>query len=157
MLRGLDIDVGENNDIVLGIFDPSSAKFVNTTPERFINDFLMVSLLKGHFQGNKGYQLEVLPQHSLELGPLDGADGAQPVPERVSVQRGKREVPLGLRYRILVRDESRCCRCGRGPTDGVKLHVDHRTPYSLGGRTEFSNLWTLCGECNLGKGNRHID
>ena len=56
-----------------------------------------------------------------------------------------------LRYDILVRDGFRCCICGASAADGVKLHVDHILPVSKGGKTERSNLRTLCESCNLGK------
>ncbi len=68
--------------------------------------------------------------------------------------RGQRAIPLALRFQVLERDKGRCPLCGRGRTDGVTLHVDHVTPYSLGGLTVLANLQSLCSECNLGKGNR---
>jgi len=42
--------------------------------------------------------------------------------------------------------------CGAKPPD-VKLEVDHKTPVSLGGKDDTSNLWTVCFECNRGKSN----
>ena len=59
-----------------------------------------------------------------------------------------------LRYEILQRDGFRCVACGRTADDGVKLHVDHIVPVAKGGKTEESNLQTLCEECNLGKGSK---
>ena len=59
-----------------------------------------------------------------------------------------------LRYDILKRDGYRCRICGATQADGVKLHVDHIIPVSKGGRTEPSNLQTLCERCNLGKSNK---
>ena len=59
-----------------------------------------------------------------------------------------------LRYDILKRDGYRCHICGATQADGVKLHVDHIIPVSKGGRTEPSNLQTLCERCNLGKSNK---
>lgn len=60
-----------------------------------------------------------------------------------------------LRYEILQRDGFRCVACGRSAKeDGVKLHVDHIVPVSKGGKTEKSNLQTLCEECNQGKGSK---
>lgn len=56
-----------------------------------------------------------------------------------------------LRYDILRRDGFRCQLCGATAKDGVKLHVDHIIPVSKGGKTEPSNLRTLCERCNLGK------
>ncbi len=57
-----------------------------------------------------------------------------------------------LRYEILKRDGFRCVLCGKSQTDGVKLEVDHIKPVSKGGKTEESNLRTLCENCNRGKG-----
>ena len=56
-----------------------------------------------------------------------------------------------LRYRILMRDNSICQRCGAKASDGVKLHVDHKIPVEFGGDNSESNLWTLCEPCNEGK------
>lgn len=56
-----------------------------------------------------------------------------------------------LRYQILKRDGFKCVICGRSQKDGAKLHVDHIKPVSKGGKTEESNLRTLCDMCNLGK------
>ena len=60
-----------------------------------------------------------------------------------------------LRYDILKRDGFKCTICGRSVEDGVKLHVDHIFPVSKGGKTEKSNLRTLCNECNSGKSNKY--
>lgn len=57
-----------------------------------------------------------------------------------------------LRYQVLNRDHHKCVICGASAKDGVKLHVDHIIPVSKGGKTELSNLRTLCERCNLGKG-----
>jgi len=69
----------------------------------------------------------------------------------------KRDIPLGLRYRVYTRDRFRCVKCGNSPASDLncKLHVDHIIPYSKGGLTEFENLQTACSDCNLGKGNRY--
>lgn len=58
-----------------------------------------------------------------------------------------------LRYDVMHRDGFRCVLCGASPkTDpNIVLHVDHILPLSKGGKTEMSNLRTLCERCNLGK------
>ncbi len=68
----------------------------------------------------------------------------------------KREIKLGLRYKVLKRDNFRCVMCGRSPAteQGCELHVDHIIPFSKGGKTILDNLRSACRECNLGKGNR---
>ena len=66
----------------------------------------------------------------------------------------KQSQGLALRFRILKRDEYRCRLCGIAARDGdhVRLEVDHITPRSKGGSDDVSNLWTLCFQCNRGKG-----
>jgi hypothetical protein len=68
-----------------------------------------------------------------------------------------RNIPLGLRYKILNRDRFRCVKCGKSPASDLKckLHIDHIIPFSMGGLTTFENLQTTCSDCNLGKGNRY--
>jgi hypothetical protein len=76
-----------------------------------------------------------------------------------SMSENRHEIKLGLRYKILYRDNFRCTVCGSSPaTDqNCKLHVDHNVPFSKGGKTVPDNLRTLCDKCNLGKGNRFFD
>lgn len=60
------------------------------------------------------------------------------------------------RFEILRRDGFRCRLCGRS-ADAQELHVDHRIPVALGGASDHGNLWTLCRDCNLGKGKMLIE
>ncbi len=71
----------------------------------------------------------------------------------------RREINLSLRYKVLSRDNFKCVRCGRSPATciGIVLHVDHKDPFSKTGKTTLENLETKCSDCNLGKGNRHIE
>ncbi len=66
-----------------------------------------------------------------------------------------RHVTKRMRYIVIERDNYKCRACGRSPATerGVKLHIDHIIPWSKGGETAMDNLQTLCGECNVGKGN----
>ena len=59
-----------------------------------------------------------------------------------------------LRHDVLKRDNSTCQLCGMSAKDGAKLQVDHIIPVSKGGKTEMSNLQTLCSRCNIGKSNK---
>ena len=59
---------------------------------------------------------------------------------------------LSARFKVMKRDGYSCQICGRTADDGVKLEVDHKTPKSQGGNNSLENLWTLCFECNRGKG-----
>ena len=65
----------------------------------------------------------------------------------------KRDVNLRLRFKVLQRDNFKCCMCGAAPAKdpAVELHIDHIIPWSKGGETTIDNLQTLCSKCNLGK------
>lgn len=69
------------------------------------------------------------------------------------LHRTKREVNLRMRFKVMARDDFKCCICGRSPssTPGLVLHIDHIKPWSKGGETVMENLQTLCQDCNLGK------
>jgi 5-methylcytosine-specific restriction endonuclease McrA len=66
--------------------------------------------------------------------------------------RGRRgPISEKTRYQVLQAGSFRCRACGRGPTDGVKLVVDHVVPVDWGGSSDLSNLQSLCEQCNHGK------
>jgi 5-methylcytosine-specific restriction endonuclease McrA len=67
-----------------------------------------------------------------------------------------RRIPLALRHAVLARDRYKCAACGMSPAiyPFCTLEVDHIVPVARGGRSELSNLRTLCSLCNLGKGAR---
>lgn len=73
---------------------------------------------------------------------------------RQSKQYQRSLMTNSLRYDILKRDGFRCQICGATAADGVKLHVDHIVPIAKGGKTEPSNLRTLCDRCNSGKSDK---
>ncbi|WP_413301041.1 HNH endonuclease [Bacillus sp. 1P10SD] len=153
MLYKLGFEISETNDLYLGVYDTKTQSFLNTTPEKFISDFLMISLLKGHFMGNKGYQLEILPSYNIDPVWQSSSSLETLFPDKILKKRGNRSIPLSLRFKVLERDRA-CKLCGRTPKDGIKLHVDHITPYSFGGATVLENLQALCEECNIGKSNK---
>ena len=71
-----------------------------------------------------------------------------------TTHKTRRDINLRLRFKVMARDNFKCCKCGRSPaTDPtVVLHVDHKYPWVKGGETTMENLETTCKECNLGKG-----
>jgi len=76
--------------------------------------------------------------------------------QEIKIKRISRDIPLGLRYTVLVRDRFRCITCGRSPATNlnVNLHIDHIKAWANGGETVLENLRSLCSDCNLGKGCR---
>jgi hypothetical protein len=70
-------------------------------------------------------------------------------------RKTSRDPSLRLRWKVLQRDNFKCCACGASPaiTLGIELHVDHIKAWSNRGETVLDNLQTLCSKCNLGKSN----
>lgn len=70
-----------------------------------------------------------------------------------SVPTESRTINLRLRWKVMRRDNFKCCLCGASPAKdpSVELHIDHIVPWSKGGETTLNNLRTLCSKCNLGK------
>ena len=69
-----------------------------------------------------------------------------------SIERVERaKVSNELRQEIFERDGYTCVNCGS--TEKESLEIDHIMPISKGGKTEPSNLQTLCRNCNIRKGN----
>jgi hypothetical protein len=92
------------------------------------------------------------------------AVGANAVVEQLSTAiresgRDTRVISLGVRFQVLNRDRFKCVLCGDSPSSNpiCVLHVDHIVPWSKGGRTSVENLRSLCGSCNIGRGNRYDD
>lgn len=75
--------------------------------------------------------------------------------EQFRRERERQMLTPGLRYDIMKRDNFTCQIYGRTQADGVKLEVDHKKPIAKGSKTEPKNLWTLCQECNRGKGAKY--
>ncbi len=63
-----------------------------------------------------------------------------------------RRVPDSMRAAVLMRDGGRCRKCRRA----IKLEMDHIVPVSKGGKTEESNLQTLCQPCNRAKSRKLV-
>lgn len=100
---------------------------------------------------------------SLALNALFEMDRIRKALERIrgadrKRQQARREsagvVTPAIRYAVLERDGFCCMSCGFSAADGVKLAVDHIVAVANGGKTEMSNLQTLCEGCNSGKSDR---
>lgn len=68
--------------------------------------------------------------------------------------KGKARIGVSAtqRFAVFKRDSYHCCICGASAENGSRLEVDHKIPVARGGTNAESNLWTLCFECNRGKG-----
>jgi 5-methylcytosine-specific restriction endonuclease McrA len=85
----------------------------------------------------------------------DKSKEAYIISEINSFQKNTKRTELSskLKASIRFRDGYRCQACGKGISDNVRLHVDHKIPLDWGGSNLEDNLWTLCEDCNLGKKN----
>lgn len=106
----------------------------------------------------------------MRLGVVDASTSTlsscnnpvEKLPKRINSTPGHhttRSISQRLRYKVLSRDNFKCCACGASPAKdpSVELHVDHIIPWSKGGETTIDNLQTLCSKCNLGKSNLILD
>lgn len=71
---------------------------------------------------------------------------------------GREPIAPKLRFQILKRDGYRCQLCGASSADSeaVRLEIDHKVSVAKGGSNGPENLWTLCRECNAGKGSSDL-
>lgn len=79
---------------------------------------------------------------------------------RVGLQAKERQkMTTNLKKFILERDDYTCQACGASLHNdfNLKLEVDHIVPISKGGKTDPSNLQTLCRKCNRSKGAKPME
>lgn len=106
----------------------------------------------------------------MRLGLVDASTNDLSIREKSAVKSVKvnnsavshhttRSISQRIRYKVLSRDNFKCCACGASPAKdpSVELHVDHIIPWSKGGETTIDNLQTLCSKCNLGKSDLMLD
>ncbi len=104
-------------------------------------------------EGRNHYEKKSIIDYETLVGLVESVheEKAATIIHREHMKAERSKMTDSLRYDILRRDHFRCQICGATAQDGVKLHVDHIIPVSKGGKTEKSNLRTLCDKCNLGK------
>jgi hypothetical protein len=99
---------------------------------------------------------KIFIEFQTEAPPIiKNSSSNKPISDRVELTKENiRNIPLGLRLKVLEHDGFRCKFCGRSPSTEpkIRLHIDHIISFAKGGKTEIGNLQTLCNECNWGKG-----
>ena len=114
--------------------------------------FLVLAILGGIISAvNDGRREQERIQREEEMERRRREREGEAFAHRRFVAEQRRLMSDSLRYDVLRRDGFRCQICGATQKDGVRLHVDHIYPVSRGGKTEMSNLRTLCERCNMGK------
>lgn len=61
-----------------------------------------------------------------------------------------------LRFEVFKRDQFKCRYCGRNPSSGAILNVDHIIPVAKNGTNDILNLITSCFDCNSGKSDKEL-
>lgn len=131
-----------------GRIEADLCRYVELHPETQLTLYLSLSYVSP--AGRNSYQQCFAYGQEELLAAIAQSHRKDSETERRKRERAK--VTPKLRYKVMQRDGFRCVRCGASAADGAKLHVDHIIPVSRGGKTEMSNLQTLCETCNLGKG-----
>lgn len=67
------------------------------------------------------------------------------------MQRKRKNIPAGIRWKVFQRDEFKCVYCGASRGMGAELVIDHGDPFSRGGEDAIDNFVTACRLCNAGK------
>lgn len=140
------LDVGyinKNNQKNLGCRGISETHY----NQRF---FEMECLNCGHRYMANGCDVWLRRCPACQAGEKKSHTASRPASKK---QASSRVVSDKLRYKVLKRDNFKCCACGASPAKdpSVELHIDHIVPWSKGGETVLENLQTLCSRCNLGK------
>ena len=63
-------------------------------------------------------------------------------------------LPPAVRQYVFERNDYQCQSCNKIDLSAKSLHVDHIQPLAKGGTDDFSNLQTLCSQCNLQKSDK---
>lgn len=112
--------------------------------------------IERHKTPNGGYTRETLAMWGVPWPPPKGWK-AKLISGKDQTDFTQSKEWLELRYAVMKRDGFQCVVCGRDPSDGVKLQVDHIKPRSLYPELALdpANCRTACGECNIGKGDKY--
>jgi hypothetical protein len=62
ILEDEEIQIISKNTAYLGTYDPVGDNFINTSPKKLLQDFVKLSLIKGHYANNKGYRIVCLEE-----------------------------------------------------------------------------------------------
>ena len=122
---------------------------------REMNDKAVSSISSGTYLRKFGRWSNALRRFAECINAVDEASLSTDPMLNTKRHKTARDINLRLRFKVLRRDNFKCCSCGASPAKdpGVELHVDHIFPWSKGGKTVLENLQTLCSKCNGGKSN----
>lgn len=118
-----------------------------------VGDFARDVARDSHFPVSLA-NLELLHNHLIHNSACRKAHCAldEAFREFSSPKASREGLSLKARFLVFKRDDYRCQICGATADGGARLEADHKHPVSKGGSNEMHNLWTLCFNCNRGKG-----
>lgn len=96
-----------------------------------------------------GSWTKALTRAARSVTAASPADDDSPVPGRTE-PRTREAISIRKRFFVMKRDSFACVLCGASG-HGVRLEVDHKVPFAVGGGDDLRNLQTLCFGCNRGK------
>ena len=93
---------------------------------------------------------------SIRVGPV-GCKTVAKIRRTKAVAYGTPKDWSAISASTILRDGSRCTRCGCMSSVGNRLNAHHIIPVSKGGRTVSVNLKTLCNRCHAKEpGHQHM-
>lgn len=118
-----------------------------------MNNKCISIISSGAYLRKYGKWSDALKRFVYYINQSDNDAEDKSVNDSIDMHKTKRDVNLKLRFKVLQRDNFKCCVCGASPAKdpSVELQVDHILPWAKGGETDIDNLQTLCSVCNLGK------
>ena len=69
----------------------------------------------------------------------------------------RKVISPSTRFTVFQRDGFKCRYCGRAPSDGARLTIDHVESVADNGANAITNYLTSCWTCNIGRGKASLE
>lgn len=156
--KNLNKDYFNGDKILLGITHEGFRVYVGDTCEvtySFVKRSILLNIttnedddLLNCFENRKAASIIKIIHSGISKKKKKDAFGTKRIRNQLTgIQKQRAKIE------IFNRDGCRCLKCGTNNN----LTLDHIKPLCGGGTNDYSNLQTLCGDCNGSKGARIID
>ncbi len=112
-----------------------------------------------YYTGPRSWEAKLHPNSNGRIVENVERDGnCNPDQVANDLPRQRQRQPIKVRRAIWLRYGQKCYYCGLALRDwrGENMHLDHRIPFSKGGRDCEENLVPACPECNQEKGSKRF-